>query len=158
MNLRQQAETALAGVTVGCPARLDLKDGPRQVNCDLIDVNTLACEFPALTLSTPELAGASLDALKATSARLVARLTYLLEPISQIEADGEHCVVQLRSSPPKRDENGSCYYELLVRRGGDLELRRWRKRLGESRAAISCIVTREVLTRLIGDFDEAVDA
>ena len=88
---------------------------------------------------------------------LAEKLTYLMEPINPIEFDAEGCVVQLRSAPPQRDDDGRCYYELLVRRGGEISLRRFRKDNGDARRTIAATVTREVLLRLAGDFEAALD-
>ena len=75
-----------------------------------------------------------------------------MEPISPIEIDAQGCVVQLRSNPPQRDDDGRSYYELLVRRGGEIALARYRKENGDARQPIAATVTREVLLRLVGDF------
>ena len=67
------------------------------------------------------------------------------------------CVVQLRSNPPQRDDDGRSYYELLVRRGGEIALARYRKENGNARQQIAATVTREVLLRLVGDFCAVLD-
>ena len=84
---------------------------------------------------------------------LSARLTYLMEPIRPIEIDADACVAQLRSSPPQRDDDGRSYYELTVRRGGEIALCRYRKEPGTVRQQIPATVTREVLLRLADDFE-----
>jgi hypothetical protein len=58
----------------------------------------------------------------------------------------------MRSSPPQRDDNGTRYYELLVRRGGELSLRRFEKQPGTVRQLVAAHVTREVFLRLVDDF------
>ncbi len=85
------------------------------------------------------------------------RLTYLMEPIRPIEIDADACVAQLRSSPPQRDDDGRSYYELTVRRGGDISLVRYRKEPGTPRQQIAANVTREVLLRLVDDFEAVLD-
>jgi hypothetical protein len=60
--------------------------------------------------------------------------------------------VQLRSNPPHRDDDGRSYYELMVSRGGQIALGRYRKDNGNARQPIVATVTREVMTRLVGDF------
>jgi hypothetical protein len=76
-----------------------------------------------------------------------------MEPIAPIEIDEAACVMQLRSNPPQRDDDGRSYYELLVRRGGEITLARYRKENGAGgRRQIAANVTREVLLRLVGDF------
>ena len=88
--------------------------------------------------------------------KLAARLTYLLEPIRPIEFDREQSVLQLRSSPPDRDEDSTSYYELVARRDGTLSLCRYAKKPGDVRRTIPVNVTREVFFRLVSDFSSAV--
>ena len=98
----------------------------------------------------------SLDELKAISETLTGKLTYLLEPIGVVEADADRCSVQLRSNPPQKGEDGTSYYELMVRRGGDITLSRYSKKPGQLRQIVPAHVTREVLGRLADDFMAAV--
>ena len=88
---------------------------------------------------------------------LASRVTYLMEPIRPIEIDADACVVQMRSTPPQKDDDGRSYYELLVRRGGEIALTRYRKEPGTPRQQIPATVTREVLLRLAGDFSAVLD-
>ncbi|MDX1946480.1 MAG: hypothetical protein SFU86_13855 [Pirellulaceae bacterium] len=127
-----------------------------RVEADLVGVDAIGCSFQTLGYITTELADASLDRLKEISDALTKKLTYLLEPIGLIEADADRCAVQLRSSPPKKDEDGASYYELLVRRGGDITLSRYAKKPGQMRQIVPAHVTREVLARLADDFVAAV--
>jgi hypothetical protein len=145
---RIQAVTGRGLLTVDC--------GEGRVEADLVAVDAIGCSFQTLAYLTDRLAGATLDDLKTISQALTARLTYLLEPISLVEADADRCSVQLRSSPPKKDEEATSYYELLVRRGGDISLSRYSKRPGQLRQIIPAHVTREVLVRLADDFIGAV--
>ena len=108
--------------------------------------------FTEFTVTTDKLASATADQLKQLGEKLSGRLTYLLEPICPIEVDREHCVVQMRSNPPQRDDDGTRYYELVVRRGGSLSLYRFSKIPGNVRETIPVNVTREVFFRLVSDF------
>jgi hypothetical protein len=65
--------------------------------------------------------------------------------------------VQLRSNPPQRDDDGRSYYELTVRRGGEVALARFRKENAAARKQIPADVTREVLLRLVSDFCAVLD-
>ena len=76
-----------------------------------------------------------------------------MEPIRPIEIDADACIAQLRSSPPQRDDDGRTYYELTARRGGELLLCRYRKEPAAPRQIIAAAVTREVLLRLVDDFE-----
>ena len=127
-----------------------------RVEADLVAVDAIGCSFQTLGLSTGKLASASLDELKAISETLTGKLTYLLEPIGLVEADADRCSIQLRSNPPKKGEDETSYYELMVRRGGDITLSRYSKKTGQLRQIIPANVTREVLGRLADDFIEAV--
>jgi len=150
MTLLVQARAELQAATA--PFRLEVADAQQRLVCEFSALDTLACAFTDFTVSTDALAAATAEQLKQLGERLSARLTYLLEPISPIEFDREQCVVQLRSSPPERDEDRTSYYELAVRRGGSLSLRRYAKKPGDVRQAISVNVTREVFFRLVSDF------
>jgi hypothetical protein len=134
--------------------QVDLPGG--RVEADLVAVDAIGCSFQTLAYSTDKLAGASLEDLKRISEALTAKLTYLLEPMGLVEADADRCSVQLRSNPPQKGDDGTTYYELMVRKGGDLTLSRYRKQPGVLREIITANVTREVLARLADDFVDAV--
>ena len=153
MTLRQQAEAALAALISRGPGphTLRAKDGATALECELTALDTLACAFTRLTVRTDALADASMEKLKRTAESLSKRLTYLLEPIAPIESDAEQCLVQLRSAPPEREDGKSTYYELIIRRGGEVSLCRYLKSADATREIIPAQVTREVLLRLIGD-------
>lgn len=164
MTLKEQTKTALEGWTTFSTGTrsLDLVDGGLRLSCELTALETLGCAFSRFVVSSDKLAGATIDQLKKTSEALSKRLTYLLEPIRPIEVDAEHCVVQLRSQPPQKDEDQTSYYELLVKRSGELSLCRYvhtrdAKAAGMLREAVSAHVTREVFLRLIGDFCAVVE-
>jgi len=152
MTLQNQAEQELSNLGDGGTAMLAVSDSPRQLSCEVVERNSLAVSFNQLRLSTDELVSADATTLERIGKALAERLTYLMEPIAPIEMDASACVVQLRSSPPQRDDDGRSYYELTVRRGGEIALARYRKENGNSRQPIAATVTREVLLRLIGDF------
>jgi hypothetical protein len=152
MTLQNQFERELLNLGDGGPALVAVNDSPRQLSCDVVERNSLAVSFNQLRLATDELASADAPELERIGKALAGRLTYLMEPIAPIEIDASACVVQLRSSPPQRDDDGRSYYELIVRRGGEIGLTRYRKDNGNARQQIAATVTREVLLRLIGDF------
>jgi len=135
--------------------QIDCEDG--RVEADLLAVDVIGCSFQTLGFSTAKLADASLDELKTISEALISRLTYLLEPIGVVEADADRCAVQLRSNPPQKGEEETSYYELMVRRGGDVTLSRYSKKSGQLRQIVPAHVTREVLARLADDFISAVE-
>lgn len=131
---------------------LGVDTGKGELESVLTAVDAIGCAFESFVLTTDTLAGASMDQVKRISESLAGRLNYLLEPISPIEADFESCTLQLRSNPPRQDEQGMVYYELLVKRGGSLSLQRYRAKPGQMRLPIAAQVTREVFHRLADDF------
>jgi hypothetical protein len=154
MAWRERIRDELAALNHFSVGRHQLRasEGSQQLQADLVGLDTLACSFDRLALSSAALAGASVDLLKKTAEALSSRVTYLLEPIQPIEVDPEQCTVQLRSVPPQKDEDKTSYYELLVQRTGEISLMRYQHIDGQGRAPISAHVTREVLTRLVEDF------
>jgi hypothetical protein len=157
MTLRMQFENELNQLGAGGATAVDLTAGNRRLTCDLVERNSLAVAFQTLRVTTPELAAATSASLERMAKDLSARLTYLMEPIRPIEIDADACVAQLRSSPPQRDDDGRSYYELTVRRGGEIALSRYRKEPGTARQQFPAAVTREVLLRLVDDFVAVLD-
>jgi hypothetical protein len=157
MILQNQFEQELLNLGDGGAAMLAASDLPRQLSCDVVERNSLAVSFNQLRLATVELASADVAELERIGKALAGRLTYLMEPIAPIEIDAASCVVQLRSNPPQRDDDGRSYFELLVRRGGEIALARFRKENGGARRPIPATVTREVLLRLVGDFSTVLE-
>ncbi len=152
-RLNAQLEQTLAAwplFTQG-EATLSVEDQGDRLTCVLTTLESLGCAFTSLSLESGRLAGASIDRLKAVSADLARRLTYLLEPINPIETDIDRCIVQMRSVPPKQQADQIDYFELLVARSGELSLARYSRAKGGQRMAIPAQVTREVLLRLAGD-------
>jgi hypothetical protein len=157
MSIQSQLEQELKQLGSGSAATVAVADGPRKLICDVVERNSLAVVFNQLRLATAELATAGAVDLERISNTLATRLTYLMEPIRPIELDADACIVQMRSNPPQQDDDGRSYYELLVRRGGEIALVRYRKEPGTPRQQIPATVTREVLLRLAGDFSAVLD-
>jgi hypothetical protein len=152
MKIQNQFKDELSKLTAPGPATVTVVSPPRKLSCSTVARDSLAVSFNDLRLSTPELANTKPADLERIGSELAGRLTYLMEPIAPIELDEAACIVQLRSNPPQRDDDGRSYYELLVRRGGEITLARYRKETGASRQQVAATVTREVLLRLVSDF------
>lgn len=157
MTLKANTQTALSNLSTSSPAPQDLAaaDAGQRLTAKIVTLDNLALAFEHLTLVADSLSTAPIERLKKVADALSKKLTYLLEPISPIEVDADQCIVQLRSNPPQRDDNGTRYYELLVRKGGELSLRRFQKQPGGLREIIPAQVTREVFLRLVADFSAA---
>jgi hypothetical protein len=158
MSIKSQVHTELNRLaslgTIGpSTLRLDLGDGT--LEAALTQIDQLACAFEHYSYKVDKLAGAKVDQLKDIANTLSKRLSYLLESISPIEIDDEACVVQMRSNPPQKDDDGTRYYELVVARG-ELTLCRFSRVSGQTRAIVAANVTREVFERLAEDFVAAV--
>ncbi len=131
---------------------IDVREGGQRLECRLITVDAMSCAFDQFAVTADSLAGSSIEDLKKVGEALSTRLNYLLEPISPIEIDSEGCHVQLRSSPPQKDDDGTKYYELVVSHDGIMSLVRYSKSSGSPRQTIPAEVTHEVWTRLVDDF------
>jgi hypothetical protein len=156
MTLQKKFDQELTNLGNGAAATVAIDEAPRQLTCEITERNSLAVSFNDLRLATPELASAAPADLERIGKVLADRLTYLMEPIAPVELDAEACIVQLRSNPPQRDDDGRSYYELIVARGGHIALKRYRKDNGNARQPITATVTREVLLRLVGDLCAAL--
>jgi len=149
-GLADDLMTQLDAVAAGDVATVT--DGADRLSLGVTRADGLAVAFTELRLESPRLKGADAGRVRSVAEKLTQRVTYLLEPLTPIEIDRELAVVQLRSTTPQQDSESSAYYELLVRTGGALSLRRYRKPRGVMREPIDATVTREVLGRLVRDF------
>ena len=157
MSLSIQLLAELRSAVGQTMATLVVTDGQRTVRCQTVQCDPLAATIDELALETAELAGATVAQLQGASQALSQRVNYLLEPIAPIETDATGCSVQMRSNPPQRDDNGRRYYELLLRRGGEVVLRRYEKQPGQPRVRVPAVLTHEVVGRLFDDFAATVD-
>lgn len=159
MTLKQQINRLLDGAANSgvFPAKVEspLQDGA-VVSLSLSAADALACLADEVAVSSPRLASADGARLRAVGELLASRLNYLLEPIRLVETDSQAGAAQLRSSPPHQDEEGAAYYELFVRRGGSVSLVRYTRPHGAVRTRTPAQLTREVLCRLVGDFQAAI--
>ena len=151
-TVKPDVQRELARIHAQGRGRLEIDTGAGRLSADILAADAIGCTFETFSYATDKLAGLSMDKLKKLSDALTARLTYLLEPISTVETDAETATVQLRSNPPQKDEDGSSYYELLVRRGGELTLCRYQKAPGQPRQIVPAHLTRQVFERLADDF------
>jgi hypothetical protein len=157
MSFRTELTMALdqLGSFAAGPHELSVAADGVRLWCEIQSADQLAVAINRSVIAIDKLQATPLKQLENIAASLAKRLTYLLEPISPIETDSEQCIVQMRSNPPSRGDDGTTYYELLVRRGGELELVRFRKIPGHVREPIPTTLTREVFVRLVTDLAAA---
>jgi hypothetical protein len=157
MNLHDEILSRLQTLSGG-PHDMHVDLGQGRLTCRLEQVDRLACRVQFLSLSTTALAGASMERLRQVSRTIAARVTYLLEPVGPLEEDQVSCTVQMRSIPPQRDAVGTrSYFELIVRRGGEVRVCRYEHAPGQARRPVAASLTTEVLARLAADITQAVD-
>ena len=136
MSLQSQAAASLNALPSFAHSlhatSVDCQEAGQRLHAELVAHESMALAFQRFELDSAALAKASIEQLKAVAEDLSNRLTYLLEPISPVEVDSGKCVVQLRSNPPQRDENGASYYELLVAAGRPIEPLPLDERIGRS--------------------------
>ena len=110
------------------PVALSVETPHGRLDCELAELDTIACGLNYVRLTTETLASATVDDVRHLGQWLTQRLSYLLEPISNMELDPEGFSLQLRSFPPQQDEDERRYYELTARRGGEIRLCRYASR------------------------------
>ncbi|MBS0209867.1 MAG: hypothetical protein JSS27_13040 [Planctomycetes bacterium] len=154
MPIINQVESSLAAIPAPSygSLRIDEADAGLRFIANLSAIDTLAVAFEEFKLTSDRLAAADVGQLRAVADELSRRLNYLLEPIQAIEIDSERCVVQMRSVPPTKDDGRTSYYELIVRKPGELSLCRYATTAAAGRQVILAQVTREVFLRLVRDF------
>jgi hypothetical protein len=150
----QQELNHLLPITDGSPQTLLVAVDGGKLRCALTAADQLACAFEEFAYEAPQLANAPWSQLDQIASALSRKLSYLLETISPVERDQDRCVVQMRSNPPQQEDDGTAYYELVVRRG-ELALCRYSKARGQARRVIPAQVTWEVFCRLATDFSQA---
>jgi hypothetical protein len=133
------------------PLDLTLWEDPIQVQAQVSAYDTLGVALQALTVRcSPG------DAPLETVARAInERVTYLWEPLALIERDLEREQAQMRSAPPRVDDEAIEFYEgELSRQNGSLQLRllRYRRKNGQTRSEqVPLTLTHDVCRRLTDD-------
>ena len=157
MKLRDEFLAELQSILGQQNQNVVVTDGARTLRCKIEQCEPLAVAASEFILETPELASVNIAKLQTASQSLCQRVNYLLEPISPIETDSDGCVVQMRSSPPQKNDTGRYYYELTLRRGGSVAMYRHEKQAGSARVLVAATLTHEVLGRLVEDFNATIE-
>jgi hypothetical protein len=153
MNLNQKIAVALDGTgNAALPCDVAIEESGHRLDLHLTASGPVGLAFESFDFTaapgrdwTPALA-------KAWGDRVVARVTYLMEPLVVLEQDALAGDVAIRSHAPTARGEGRAYYEIQIDGAGDLHFAR--VAFDESirrRRRVDCMMTREVLERLIDD-------
>jgi hypothetical protein len=102
-------------------ARLELFDLDR-FSVSLRRLTLAAGALPPIDRALPDAAARRNAQLSALADAVIARLSYLEEPLALVEADAGEGQAQLRSSPPLREDGTISYWEVAISAGADTAL------------------------------------
>jgi len=154
MSLSQKIAAEVADLVQSSapPRAITAEDGPHRIVVPLGLATPVGIDCQGFDFAVTDRATLPLDDLKAWGQRLSARITYLMEPLSVLEADPVHGEVVLRSQAPSLKNGRRSYYEVHLGQSGALRFDRVvfddTTRL---RRKVSCQFTNEVLERLVDD-------
>jgi hypothetical protein len=90
-------------------------------------------------------------------AKAVAQIPGLMEPLAVVEIDKPHGRAQLRSATPTERDGRATYFEILLSRSGQVDVRRYQTGDAE-RQQIVFVMTHENLARVAVQLTECVPA
>jgi hypothetical protein len=147
MNLTKNIMEQLQKAPPDQAADIRASDGKLRVDLKLADWSRLGCLLARLDIeNTPE------GCLKADPVRIEERINYLEERLQIIETEEGEGRTILRSSPPRVDEEGIRFFEMVLDRSTRLSLVRYRydSKMDE-RTPVPAPLTRDTLERLLSD-------
>ena len=149
-KIADAVEALPAGASLPCPVAAEA--GPSRLALNLTERGPVGLAFDGLDYARSDAGELSTDGLRAWGDRLVARLTYLMEPLVVQEVDAEAGEAELRSRAPTPRGERRSYYEVRLRRDASLHLRRVAfLEQARTRQTVPCQMTLEVLERLADD-------
>ncbi len=153
MILSPRIAAALDGPDAGTPpCALTIEEGAHQVTLHLTASGPVGLAFGALEYRNRSHREWTTGSLKAWGDRIASRVTYLMEPLIVIEQDIDAGAVEIRSHAPTSRGNHRAFYEIRIGRAGTLHLTRISfDETTRQRRPIDCMMTREVLERLVDD-------
>ena len=133
------------------------EDGPHRLSLRIDAAGPVGLAFEVLTLTNSSRPEWSVEDLRAWGDRLSSRLTYLMEPLTVLEADPIAGEVVLRSQAPTARGDRRAFYELRLDRSGTARLGRvaFDDETRRRRPA-PCQLTREALERLADDLAASI--
>ena len=146
------AEVADLVKTNAPPLCVTATEGPHKIDLPVSLATAVGVECEGFDFTVADRGEMSLDDLKAWGGRVASRLTYLMEPLSLLEADPVGGEVILRSQSPTPRDGRRSYYEAHLRRTGVMKFDRVTyDEATKRRRVVSCKFTNEVLERLVDD-------
>lgn len=158
MKLSQKIADAVAERTgAEAPGPLIIEEGPHRLTLELGVTGPVGVSCDRLEFTSSEFKPGTLEGARAWAERLSSRVTYLLEPLSVQEADGNSGVVLLRSKAPNHREGRRTYFQASIDSTGRFELtRRAFDETQRQQQGIPCQLTIETLERLADDLAASV--
>jgi hypothetical protein len=153
MSLSQRIAAALDGTgDAVLPCAVAIEESGHRLVLNLTASGPVGLAFESLEFTatpgrawTPALA-------KVWGDRIAARVTYLMEPLVLLEQDALAGDVAIRSHAPTARGDNRAYYEIRIKDAGSLHLARVAfDETTRRRCGVDCMMTREVLERLIDD-------
>ena len=153
MILSRKIDAALDGPEAGTlPCNVAVEDAGHRLTLRLTASGPVGLAFSSLDFATTARAEWTPAMLKSWGDRIAARVTYLMEPLVVLEQDALAGDVEIRSHAPTARGDGRAYYEIRIDRAGALHLARVAfEESTRRRRPIDCMMTREVLERLVDD-------
>jgi len=153
MSLSPKIAAALDGPDAGTPpCNVSLEDGAHRLVLHLTASGPVGLAFGAFDFATTARPEWTPESLKAWGDRIAARVTYLMEPLVVLEHDALAGEVEIRSHAPTSRGDRRAFYEIRVGRAGTLRFARVAfDEATRRRRTVDCMMTREVLERLIDD-------
>lgn len=134
------------------PCSIEVEAGPSRLSLNLTAHGPVGLAFDGLDYASTDRRDLSTDALRSWGDRLVARLTYLMEPLVVLEVDAQAGEAELRSQTPTPRGERRSFYEVRLRREGSLHLQRVAfDEATRRRQVVPCQMTLEVLERMADD-------
>ena len=153
MNLSPKIAAALDGPDAAVlPCDVAIADPPHRLVIHLTASGPVGLAFGSFDFTTMARSEWTPAALKSWGDRIAARVTYLMEPLVVLEQDAIDGDVAIRSHAPTERGDQRAYYEIQIGKQGNLHFARVASdEPTRRRRPIDCMMTREVLERLIDD-------
>ena len=154
MSLSRRIAAEVDDLVKSCapPLCLHAEEGPHRIDVPVSLATPVGIECQGFDFTRTDRVEMSLEDLKTWGKSLAARLTYLMEPLSLLEADPVGGEVILRSQAPTPRNGRRSYYEVHLRKTGLLRFDRIAfDETTRERRKTPCQFTREVLERLTDD-------